>query len=158
MAIDYPQGHVGASGAKSLLEQAKTMLPQKTQNLRCELLLKESGNYMVTYNIDTSDGLTNGATCKITNVQCVNNNPTVVWVLFLDKEVGSIKRQKNRHLSSASSDLDKCWTPILKIQREFQVEKNNNVKVVRKQFPLTPVEAITIHKSQGSTVDKADVL
>ena len=145
------------SGAKTLLEQAITLEPKKTQNLQYNLLLKESGNYMITHNINTSDGLTNGATCKIMMVQCVNNNPTVVWVMFPDDDIGTIARYENRHLYRATSQIYRSWTPILTVQKEFQIGRSNKLRVVRKQFPLTPAEAITIHKSQGSTIDKAAI-
>lgn len=112
---------------------------------------------MITHHINTSDGLTNGATCKIMTVHSVNNNPTVVWVLFPEEDIGTVTRQENRHLYLARADIKTSWTPILKTQREFQVGNNNKVRIVRKQFPLTPAEAITIHKSQGSTMDKAAI-
>lgn len=34
---------------------------------------------------------------------------------------------------------------------QFVVGKNRTVQVVRKQFPLRPAAAKTIHRSQGST-------
>jgi exonuclease III len=57
----------------------------------------------------------------------------------------------------ASQQIDKSWTPILKVEKQFQVGKTDKMKVVRKQFPLKAAEAMTIHKSQGSTLNKIAV-
>ncbi|WAR21306.1 LOW QUALITY PROTEIN: PIF1-like protein [Mya arenaria] len=153
-ATDYVQGDISASGAKALLQVAKNMEPPKTQNLPYIIELKETGNYMTTHNINTVDGLTNGATCKIVFVQCILQ---FAWVTFPEQDIGSITRHKQRHMYRLNSKIDNSWTPILKVQKEFQVGKSNKARVVRKQFPLKQAEAITIHKSQGSTLDKAAV-
>ena len=43
------------------------------------------------------------------------------------------------------------------VDKQFQVGKNQDVKVIRRQYPLTPCAALTIHKSQGSSLGEAVV-
>ena len=46
------------------------------------------------------------------------------------------------------------WTPIKPVSAQFAVGRNRSVQVVRKQFPLRPAAAKTIHRSQGDTETK----
>ncbi|VDN34182.1 unnamed protein product, partial [Gongylonema pulchrum] len=39
------------------------------------LYLKVGGRYMITYNLDTSDGLTNGATGQLVRIDMGSQNP-----------------------------------------------------------------------------------
>ena len=43
------------------------------------------------------------------------------------------------------------WTPIKPVTTQFVVGRARSVQVVRKQFPLRPAAAKTIHRSQGDT-------
>ncbi|XP_076436945.1 uncharacterized protein LOC143276321 isoform X2 [Babylonia areolata] len=49
------------------------------------------------------------------------------------------------------------WTPVFQSVKQFRVGKRQNVAVLRRQFPLTACSAITIHKSQGSTLENVAV-
>lgn len=56
------------------------------------------------------------------------------------------------------SHPDHCdWTPISRVFRSFQCGSDNSRLVERKQFPLSPAEAITIHKSKGLTYESVAV-
>lgn len=43
------------------------------------------------------------------------------------------------------------------VTRAMNLTKTSNIQLCRKQFPLTPAEAIIIHKSQGATYDNVCV-
>jgi len=47
--------------------------------------------------------------------------------------------------------IQSTWTPIKPITTQFAVGRNRTAQVVRKQFPLRPAAAKTIHRSQGDT-------
>ena len=47
-----------------------------------------------------------------------------------------------------------AWTPIKPVTAQFAVGRNRTAQVVRKQFPLGPAAAKTIHRSQGDTETK----
>lgn len=47
--------------------------------------------------------------------------------------------------------IQPTWTPIKLITTQFAVGRTRSVQVVRKQFPLRPAAAKTIHRSQGDT-------
>ena len=47
--------------------------------------------------------------------------------------------------------IQSTWTPIKPITTQFLVGRNRTAQVVRKQFPLRPAAARTIHRSQGDT-------
>ena len=47
--------------------------------------------------------------------------------------------------------IEPTWTPIKPVTTQFAVGRNRTVQVVRKQFPLRPAAAKTIHRSQGDT-------
>lgn len=49
------------------------------------------------------------------------------------------------------SGIQPTWTPIKPVTTQFAVGRNRAVQVVRKQFPLRPASAKTIHRSQGDT-------
>jgi len=106
-------------------------------------------------NIDTNDGLVNGATGQLMRIDnCMVNGSLLVtglWIKFTDATVGTIARPKYR----GNDHPD--WTPIYKTARVFQCGNSGHSSIDRKQFPVVPAEAITIHKSQGATYSKVAV-
>ena len=76
----------------------------------------------------------------------------IIWVQFDHSDVGEKTRHENRNLYVPGIDL--TWTPIKPITTQFAVGRNQAAQVVRKQFPLRPAAAKTIHRSQGDTEQK----
>ena len=104
--------------------------------------------------IRTEDGMTNGAGNVIKLVQShQQDKPSgIVWVQFEHLDVGQKTRNENRHLYLQG--IEPTWTPIKPVTTQFAVGKNKTAQVVRKQFPLRPAAAKTIHRSQGDTETK----
>ena len=73
----------------------------------------------------------------------------LVWVQFDYKDVGKKTRQENRHRYIRG--IPNTWTPIKPVTTQFTVGKTKSAQVVRKQFPLRPASAKTVHRSQGDT-------
>ena len=88
-------------------------------------------------------------------VKCVKlnqpNKPSgIIWVEFDDADVGRKTRHENRHLYNIQG-IQSTWTPIKPVTTQFAVGKTKSAQVVRKQFPLRPAAAKTVHRSQGDT-------
>ena len=109
--------------------------------------------YQITANIDVDDGLTNGAGCIVKKFQFLTSSrvPSIVWVQFDEPKIGHQTRIKYREYFT--QDIPSTLTPIFAIQRSFQTGKRQAL-VTRKQFPLAPAAAKTIHKTQGDTVNE----
>ena len=95
--------------------------------------------------------MTNGAgnVIKLIQVQQTGTPSGVIWVQFDHLDVGQKTRQDNRQLYI--NGIQPTWTPIKPITTQFAVGRTRSVQVVRKQFPLRPAAAKTIHRSQGDT-------
>ena len=136
--------------------------PSETGGLHKQLLLAVGLRYELTTNIDVNDGLTNGAQCYLKYIDYQHSpnpssTPSILWVVFDHNDIGIAARGKNRQYYSSSS-IQHSWTPIFAIKRQFALFPHFvNVKAVRNQFPLTLSAARTIHKAQGSTMDKVVV-
>ena len=62
--------------ARKILSAAKNLSTSKTQGLCRNLLLKTSAKYMVIVNINTADGLVNGASGELMAIDI--NNQTIM--------------------------------------------------------------------------------
>ena len=103
-------------------------------------------------NVDTGDGLTNGATCTLQSFQ-LPHGPLpkgCLWVKFDDPDVGENRRQIFREKGLYADGIHDTWTPILPESRKFSGYRNN--EITRIQFPLRAASAKTIHRVQGSTL------
>ena len=92
----------------------KGLKTSDTAGLPFEFDFKVGGKYMMTINIDTADGLVNGATGKLRLIQRSpgpNSKPIRVWVELEDKCVGSRMRQNNK-TASRNLGISDTWTPI----------------------------------------------
>ena len=108
-----------------------------------------------TANVDVEDGLTNGATGVVKQIDfrmAGTNRPSIIWVLFDDPRVGRTTREKYRKLYNSSINTD--WTPVFDVQRTFIV---NYKTFQRIQFPLTPASGKSVWKAEGATVDRVVV-
>ena len=105
----------------------------------------------ISLNTRTDDGMTNGAgnVIKLIQVQQTGTPSGVIWVQFDHPDVGQKTRQDNRQLYI--NGIQPTWTPIKPITTQFALGRTRSVQVVRKQFPLRPAAAKTIHRSQGDT-------
>ena len=93
------------------------------------------------------NGMVNGARGYIDSIQPLKDNPDepdVVWVRFNDDKIGQLLRQDNLHLLRHHKPRDNLAVPMFKIKKQFKVDE---VKYVRKQFPLTLCYAVTCHKA-----------
>src|SRR5689334_10568357 len=66
---------------------------------------------------------------------------------FTKENVG----EKLRHRCKLKRLQNKSWVPIGQEKRSIHSWPGRHLEVIRTQFPFIPAEAITIHKSQGST-------
>ena len=96
-------------------------------------------------NIRTEDGMTNGAG----NVHQESKPFGIVGVHFDHGDVGQKTRNENRHLFAKG--VEHTWTPIKPMTTKFTIGRNKTAQIVRKQFPLRPAAAKTIHRSQVDT-------
>ena len=99
--------------------------------------------------------MTNGAGNVVKKIQLNHKDkpPGIIWVQFDHPDVGEKTRHENRNLyvqgiHGVNMDSNKtshysiwCW-------------QKPNCQVVRKQFPLRPAAAKTIHRSQGDAEQK----
>ena len=109
---------------------------------------------MLTYNVDTSDGLTNGARGELIGIiEDVKGNISKLMVKFEMDSIGMEKRRKNPGLRINYPG----GTPIEKVNFSFSISKSktsviNTASVI--QFPLKLAFACTAHKVQGATILK----
>ena len=130
----------------------------KTMGLSYELRLVINFEVEITNNVNVKDGVTNGSSCTVKKFDYrVPNSErvSIVWVEFEDRDTGKELRADYSHLYRHG--IDKHWTPIIEVTRLFTIKMNNIFQVKRKQFPLQLASAKTIHKAQGSTLNKAVV-
>ena len=109
------------------------------QGLSNEIIFKVGIKYMSTFNVDVGDGLVKGA-CGI------------LRYLTMGRIVGLIARQKFKEYTAASG-INEELIPTAKSTAIITMHKNCCHQIMRKQFPVVPAVALTIHKSQGQTYE-----
>ena len=124
-----------------------------------KLILKIGARIMLTYNIDTKDGLTNGTFGTVHSFEKdADGALTTVYVIFDKKTDGSALRQSKGHRVSADG---RHATPISKIEFSYVIGKykrNSTARAIAIQFPLTLAWAATVHKCQGLTIKQPTAL
>ncbi|CAB3979620.1 ATP-dependent DNA helicase PIF1 [Paramuricea clavata] len=128
--------YVSLRNSKQLARKLKLAVGQRTE---------------MAVDVRTDDGLTNGASNIIKLIQLIDESKPsgLVWVQFDHEDVGIKTRQENRTLYSRG--IESMWTPIKPVTTQFAVGRTKSAQVVRKQFPLRPASAKTVHISQGDT-------
>lgn len=149
-ALDSVVGANSAEFRDKILKQVP-LDPRKTKQLAFNLQLAEGERTEIAVNLRTDDGMTNGAANIIRRIQLHDRNrPSgIIWVEFDHGHVGEKTRHDYKHLFVQG--IKRTWTPIKPFTAQFAVGRNRAAQVVRKQFPLRPAAAKTIHRSQGDT-------
>ncbi|KAL7307813.1 hypothetical protein TKK_0000133 [Trichogramma kaykai] len=136
---------------QKLLSNMKTKKRQECGGLHYQLQLKLGIKYMITTNINVEDGLVNGAYGTLKWIDYDNIVPKTLWIDFgKNKKIGM--KAKNAYKLPYPNISEKNLIPIQKTHIINNLK--TGIQITRCQFPLTPAEAITIHKSQGETYDK----
>lgn len=163
-AVDSVCGESNSSMKAKALDTVAKLPTQQTYGLPKNITLKVGAKYMMTVNIGTSDGLVNGSTGKLTAIDFAINKatgerrPLRLWLCFDDANIGKLKRTRSStSLPHYRTRFKNHWTPIDPVTYTVKRYKSSNLQVRRSQFPLVPAEAVTIHKSQGSTLEKVVV-
>ena len=153
-AIDIVLGDL----SDELKERLKKQIPNdpsKTMGLYSVCSILKDAKYDLTTNLSVVDGMTNGAECIIKKVDYRvpgSTRPSIIWVLFQEEHIGKDYRKEYSHLYN--QNIDRHWVPILEVTRQF---RRHQMQVLRRQFPLRPSAAKTIHRCQGDTLDEAVV-
>ena len=119
-----------------------------------ELTLKIGAKIMMTYNVDTSDGLTNGARGELLGIiEDAKGNISKLVVKFENESVGRQKRRNNPNITN----IYPGGTTVEKVNFSFSISKSTksvvNTAIVIK-FPIKLSLACTAHKVQGATISK----
>ncbi|KAG5672958.1 hypothetical protein PVAND_003045 [Polypedilum vanderplanki] len=152
-AIDSFIGTYTQSQKNKARHELESLDKKLTQNLPRQIDLVIGLRYMVSTNIDVSDGLFNGASGFLRFVEISNRKINAVYIEFDDETIGARARGSRFGIMRANK-INMRWTPINTTKKAFYVCKGGAVQVCREQYPLLMAEAITVHKSQGRSEPK----
>ena len=119
-----------------------------------KLIIKIGAKVMLTYNVNTADGLTNGSRGEILGI--IKNDSGDIHKLIIKFENpahGRLQREKDKEVSMKFSG----GTTIEKVSFVFSLSKSKKCKIATAkvvQFPIKLAFATTAHKIQGQTVKK----
>lgn len=131
-AIDKIVGAMSSSDKRQALSKLSSLKIQQTQGLASELILQIGLRYMVTCNIDISDGLFNGAIGILRFIEFKNNKMHAVYLEFEDPQVGRKAREVRQSIIRGNSSIKDNWTPITRVILSFQVTRKKCSQVSRK--------------------------
>ena len=103
--------------------------------------------YDLTTNVNITGGMTNGAECLIEKIDYRvkdSTRPSIIWVSFPQASIGQNQRNQFAHLFT--KNMDRTWTPILEITRQFKISKRHQCQILRRQYALRPAAAKTIYQ------------
>ncbi|GFX70554.1 ATP-dependent DNA helicase [Trichonephila clavipes] len=118
---------------------------------------------MLTYNIDTADGLVNGAVGQLKKLEyCFVkglNNKEVKRIWLEVSNPNDIGKEKRRQCIryTIQNKMGLLWTPIERVKKAVYRSNNDAISVARNQFSDILAEAMTFHKSQGATFQEAAI-
>lgn len=120
---------------KSRIQHNLQGLPaQKTQGLAKEIILQTGIRYMVTTNIDVSDGLFNGATGVLKFIEFTNGQPEILFLEFENQSIGKSARAQKQSFYRINSNVNKKWTPLSRTKSSFKVSQKGTGQVKRKKM------------------------
>ncbi|XP_049305794.1 uncharacterized protein LOC105227464 isoform X10 [Bactrocera dorsalis] len=126
-----------------------------TGGLPYEIVFVPYKSYIITTNIDVSDGLANGAVGKLVHIeQNEQNEVTRVWLTFENSQKVGKKLRQKASAYVAVHNIDKHAVPIERRTSTIAMNNNKTINAKRNHFPLVSGWAMTIHKSQGGTFDE----
>ncbi|GFR05409.1 ATP-dependent DNA helicase [Trichonephila clavata] len=113
---------------------------------------------MLTFNIDTADGLVNGAVGQLKKLEycffkgSINLEGKSIGLEFPNSN--DIGKEKRRQCIcySIQNKMGLLWTTIERVKKVVYRSNNDAISVTRNQFPIILAEAMTIHKSQEAAV------
>ena len=153
-SIDIVTGDVSKSVKQTILDHIPKN-PQKTMGLTNNLSLGVDQRVDLCVNVAVDDGLINGASGIVKCIKNIQENKIhTVWIQFDDSSTGKILRHSTKKLHY---DIHSTWTPITRIARQFRIGRTKNAEIMRKQFPLRPAAAKTVHRCQGDTLQEVVV-
>ena len=120
-------------------------------SLASSLTLAVGARTMLIANVDVSDGLCNGVSGIIKAIEFGNsqNMPSIVYVKFDGDRIGN----KARSSQFIPPQYSGC-VPITPRKEVFKL-KGKTYTTTREQIPLKLAWAVTVHKVQGQTAEKA---
>ncbi|XP_053596141.1 uncharacterized protein LOC103578666 [Microplitis demolitor] len=152
IAKDVFTGCTSAEQTTSFRQKLHKMSLIDTGGLPYETVFVVNVFYMITTNIDVSDGLANGAVGRLVYIEYNDDRDVkVVWLEFPNSlKIGQkIRRKVAGHV--AAHQISKTAVPITRRSSTISLNNSKTINVKRSHLPLVCACATTIHKSQGST-------
>ena len=121
---------------------------------QANLRLKIGAKVMLTYNVNTADGLTNGSRGELIGVLKDKEDEVIKLIVKLENPSHG---QSNRELNPEITKRYPGGTMIEKVNFGFTLSKSKKANIASAkviQFPLKLAFAVTAHKIQGQTVKK----
>jgi ATP-dependent DNA helicase PIF1 len=158
-AFEFASSNSREENKQSLWDEAANLPRTKTNKLSLRLPLKVGARYMVTHNLDTSDGLVNGSVGILRRVEMgvvQNDRKTTVKRAWMEMEGERTGEKRRRQYSERAirDNVPPNWTPVDRINKRVLTRGEDDATVHWKQLPLTVAEAMTVHKAQGSTFEE----
>lgn len=102
---------------------------------------------MIIRNIDTNDGLVNGASGILREIDYTSEkgveNPTCVWIEFPEEKIGQKARSQVKCKEFKGKKLTPIHRELLAFTKKVSMKKGSKkIQVSRQQFPIVPAEAI----------------
>ncbi|KAJ8049090.1 ATP-dependent DNA helicase pfh1 [Holothuria leucospilota] len=130
--------------------------PNKTMGLMGKLSLGIAQRVDLCINVAVDDELINGASGIVKYVDSAQGQQVdIVWVQFDDPKIGKIVRDTRKELFHPQ--ICPMWTPVTRVARQFRIGRYKNAEILRKQFPLRPAAAKTVHRCQGDTLKEVAI-
>lgn len=113
-------------------------------------ILVKNVYYIITTNIDVSDGLANGAVDKLVHIGLNEaREVTAIWLEF-PMDIGKeIRKKGSGHV--AANSISRSAVPIRRRSSTIDLNRSKTICARHSHIPVVCSSAMTIHKSQGST-------